>query len=92
MGQWSKQGGQRYLLENAHEGMTGPGDWYWDSGRSEINLIPPQGLSDATSVFATAAQLETLMQITSASHVTLRDIEFLHADVGDRVDKYYVRG
>ena len=92
VGQWSRQGGQRYLLENVREGMTGPGDWYWDSGRSEVNLIPPPGLSDATSVFATAAQLETLMQITSASHVTLRDIEFLHADVGDRVDKYYVRG
>eukprot|EP01048_Picozoa_sp_COSAG05_P008722 COSAG05_NODE_679_length_7979_cov_22.454442_10_plen_646_part_00 len=149
VGQWAKQGGQRFLLENVKEGMSEPGDWYWDDGKGEVLLIPSvasvgtssrclsslaelclsarratssncrvcagkhqqklrgsgctqQNISDFcagsspapspnAAVFVEAAQLPVLMQISGASHVSLADIEFTHADVGDRVDQYYTR-
>ena len=87
VGQWARQGGQRYLLENVKAGLTAPGDWYWD--KDEVLLIPRDDTDLERPVFATAPQLETLMTISDVSHVTLQDIEFIHADVGDRVDKYY---
>ncbi len=151
VGQWARQGGQRFLLENVREGMSEPGDWYWDDSKDEVLLIPPvaggglsrcrnalgevcastqraattgkcavcagryqhslreagctqhdiddfcAGSSPAPSpssspgMFAEAAQLPVLMQISGASHVSLADIEFTHADVGDRVDQYYTQ-
>ena len=89
VGQWAYQGGQRYLLENVKEGLAAPGDWYWDESRSEVLLIPPDGTNGSATVYTIAPQLQQLLTISDASHVSLVDLEFMHADVGDRVDVYY---
>jgi hypothetical protein len=95
VGQWSKQGGQRYLLENVREGMSEPGDWYWDEGAAEIRLIPPAAAAATVGaatppLYAIAPQLSTLLRVLNgASCVTLVDLELSHASGGDRVGVYH---
>ena len=40
-------------------------------------------------VYTIAPQLQQLLTISDASHVSLVDLEFMHADVRDRVNAYY---
>ena len=87
VGQWAKQGGQRYLLENVREGLSAPGDWYWDEGANEVLLVPADAADRDGSAnigegfVATAPQLAVLLEIDGASCVTLTDLEFAHADL-----------
>jgi hypothetical protein len=95
VGQWSKQGGQRYLLENVRAGMSEPGDWYWDEGAGEVRLVPPAATAAAAAattppLYAIAPQLSTLLRVLNgASYVTLLDLVLSHASGGDRVGVYH---
>jgi len=86
VGQWATQGGQRFYFESVREGLADPGDWYWDETAGEVLLVPDERDGDTTttggdSVYAIAPQLEVLIEIAGATHVTLSDLEFAYADL-----------
>ena len=98
VGQYAKQGGQRFLLENVREALDEEGEWYWDEGAAKVYLVPSAAERSANAnapLFATApagAKMAAMMVVSGeGSGFTLRDVEVKHGAVGDRVNTYYTR-
>lgn len=94
IGQWAKQGGQRFLLENVKEGLDEPGEWYFDAAEKQVFLIPPEGwkasAASTDGLYATAGQLPVLLYVENgASQFAMKDVELRHADSGVVVNTYY---
>jgi len=81
VGQFAKQGGQRYFIENVLEGLDEAGEWYWDPSASVLTLIPAPG-DELASFAPVAAQVPTILRIRGSSHVRIRDMGFAHAAAG----------
>jgi len=86
VGQYRKQGGQRYLLENVFEGLDEPGEWYWDDSTNKLYVIPEE---EDTEMEVLVPQVERLFNVYGGSWVAVADIQFKHASVGDRVNQYH---
>lgn len=65
-------GVQKYCLWNIKEGMTTPGQWYFDRTRSRIVYWPLQGedMQRATAIVPTRM---TIIHLAGATNVTLRN-------------------
>eukprot|EP00039_Didymoeca_costata_P003500 m.68048 g.68048 ORF g.68048 m.68048 type:complete len:728 (-) comp11936_c0_seq2:54-2237(-) len=88
VGQYEKQGGRRYILENVYEGLDMPGEWYWDKTTNLLSIIP-LAEEEVTSLQVIAPQITSLVEITKAENVMVSDIKFMHADVGERANTYF---
>jgi hypothetical protein len=76
----------RYFIENAPEGLLGPGDWYLDRKAGNVSYIPFPG-EDLAQVEVIAPRLTQLVRIEGdpvehrlVRNVTFRNLDFRHAD------------
>jgi len=88
IGQYAKQGGQRFILENVREGLDAPGEWYWDAVTHTVSLYPRPG-TDVSTLQLLAPTVPTLLQVYGVEGLTVTDLEFRHADCGKRVGNYF---
>jgi hypothetical protein len=74
-----REPGQPYHLENALEFLDAPGEWYLDTGTSEVFYRPRPGEDLATAVVV-APRLETLVMFRGSLSTPIKNIE-LHGFV-----------
>jgi parallel beta-helix repeat protein len=66
-------GVQKYCLWNIKEGMTRPGQWYFDRGRARIIYWPLAGEDMAKAVAIVPTQ-RSIIRLSGATNVTLRNL------------------
>ncbi len=69
--------GKRYLVENVREALTEPGEWYLDRAAGVLTYLARPG-EDPRKEPVIAPRLESLMQVTGASHLIFKHIAFRH--------------
>src|SRR5690242_3163246 len=65
-------GVQKYCLWNIKEGMTRPGQWYFDRTRSRVVYWPLAG-EEMQKAAAIVPTQRTIIHLAGATNVTLRD-------------------
>eukprot|EP01065_Artemidia_motanka_P007700 TRINITY_DN13844_c0_g1_i1.p1 TRINITY_DN13844_c0_g1~~TRINITY_DN13844_c0_g1_i1.p1 ORF type:complete len:660 (+),score=153.24 TRINITY_DN13844_c0_g1_i1:39-2018(+) len=87
VGQFDKQGGKRYIVENLPELLDAAGEWYADFTAKTVRYIPTSA-QDLGSVYA--PQLDTLISIAGAVGVTVQNLQLQHAQGdGQRTTAYF---
>jgi hypothetical protein len=66
-------GVQKYCLWNLRQGMTRPGQWYFDRGRNRIVYWPLAG-EDMRTVRAVVPTRQEIIRIAGATNVTLNNL------------------
>ena len=66
-------GVQKYVLWNLKQGMTRPGQWYFDRTRDRIVYWPIEG-EDLPKAVAIVPTRQTIVQISGATNIVLRNL------------------
>lgn len=74
----NKEADARYYIENAPDGLDSPGEWRIDSKTSTVFYWPMPG-ENMLEEQVIAPELEHLVELRGAHHVTFRGLQFAHA-------------
>jgi len=72
-------GKQRYHVENCHEALDAPGEWYLDRKTGVLSYWPLPG-EDLVKATVTAPRLTRLVEIQGEANVGLQGLSLQHAD------------
>lgn len=81
IGQYARQGGQRYIIENAKALLDEPGEWYLDNA-SRTLLYYPLANESASSLQVVVPLADVVLEISGAADVTLSNIALAHGTDG----------